>query len=119
MTASHDYSSIISRKFLNQHSFLPKSIRTVLRAQILLTIHILGPITRLHIHSLGFKKTSMEKIVRELKADGLVKERSILLSTTKNVDNIINFILKNPSVMEWGTRITNYDNLRPLVSMNG
>ncbi|MHA2168763.1 MAG: hypothetical protein ACXAB7_02520 [Candidatus Kariarchaeaceae archaeon] len=90
--------------FLSYASELPESVRTLLRAKLLLTLKYNQPISRLGLVNWGFKKSTVSRVLRETNRDGLTLERYRLYRITERGYEIVNLLLKDSRLLEWINR---------------
>ena len=94
---------------LNTFVDLPNCIRTALRAKILLSLHSMTICTVDEICEIGFKRSTVHRVLKEFTASGLAVQRQRLYKITEMGDELAKALLLDQKLWNW--------HMRNLVSM--
>ncbi len=96
-----NHSNSYNGKILIIADEVPHSVRTLLRAQILLTLKLFQPTSNLELVHHGFRKSTVGRVLREMNREGLIFEKYRLHRLTKTGESISEILLKDPCVAHW------------------
>ena len=105
---------------LNTFVDLPNCIRTALRAKILLSLHSMAICTVDEICEIGFKRSTVHRVLKEFTDAGLAVQRQRLFKITEMGDELAKALLLDQKLWNWHMRnlVTMGDEqmLRPKIS---
>ncbi|MHA2502846.1 MAG: hypothetical protein ACXAE3_08255 [Candidatus Kariarchaeaceae archaeon] len=95
---------------------LPRSVRTLYRAQLLIILRYIEPTTTYHFREFSYSKNNVRKCFREFVLDDLVEENFQLYKLTQNGEQVVEELLKDSMMVDWYQGISELTfGKRPLV----
>lgn len=80
---------------------IPECVRTKLRAKIILAIEKLKVCTISELNEYGFKKSTLQKFLKEFISAGLVYQRHQLFKLTNAGEDLSSFLINDERLSKW------------------